>query len=343
MLPVATLLVVLVAGALPTPYAIERPGPVFDVLGETEVEGEDVPLVSAPGQRVYAAEGDLDLLTVTVVGAPDGGPTWLDLAAAWLDPSQSVIPLEAVYPPGITSEQADEQSAAEFTDSQRSATAAALDHLGYEVGGTVTVADVEPTSAAAGVLEEGDVLAEFDGTAVTDTCGLQDLVARNGTADADVRVERDGETERLTVTPRRLEGSERPVIGILTEAEYDFPFEVELQLENVGGPSAGMMFALGIVDKLTPGSLTGGERVAGTGTICGDGRVGPIGGIVQKAFAAQREGATVLLVPAENCAELRGRAPDGLAVFSVRTLDGAVAAVQKAAEGRGPSGAERCV
>jgi len=106
--------------------------------------------------------------------------------------------------------------------------------------------------------------------------------------------------------------------------KYDFPFEVSIQLDNVGGPSAGQMFALGIMDKLTPDSLNGGKRVAGTGTIDNVGNVGAIGGIRQKMYGARSAGATIFLAPASNCDEVTGHIPAGLQVFAVKTLSDSV-------------------
>jgi PDZ domain-containing protein len=111
--------------------------------------------------------------------------------------------------------------------------------------------------------------------------------------------------------------------------KYDFPIEVSLQLGDVGGPSGGMMFALGIIDRLTPGDLTGGLHVAGTGTIAQSGEVGPIGGVVQKLYGAKRSGATVFLAPAANCDEIVGNVPEGLRVVKIETLQDALTALEK--------------
>src|SRR5690606_10810906 len=121
-------------------------------------------------------------------------------------------------------------------------------------------------------------------------------------------------------------------VTLMTQYE-DFPFDVTIQLDNVGGPSAGMMFALGIVDVLTPGEATGGEDIAGTGTIAGDGDVGPIGGIRQKLYGARDAGADWFLAPQENCDEVTGHVPDGLRVVSVDTLADALTAVDAIAHG----------
>ncbi len=132
------------------------------------------------------------------------------------------------------------------------------------------------------------------------------------------------------------------VLGVGVRMDYEFPIDVELQLDNVGGPSAGMMFALGIIDKLTPGAMTGGEIVAGTGTIDSAGEVGAIGGIRQKLWGAEDAGADWFLAPASNCDEVTGHVPDGLSVFAVSTLDEARTIVEAIGEGADTSGFASC-
>ena len=168
-----------------------------------------------------------------------------------------------------------------------------------------------------------------------DVTQLRSIIADNGT-DSPVAIEitRDGSTKTVEVIPRENpEGDGNPIVGITVGADYDFPFEVKIQLEQVGGPSAGMMFALGIIDKLTPGALNGGQDIAGTGTITVDGLVGPIGGIRQKLYGARDDGAEFFLAPAANCGEVVGNVPDGLTVFAVDTLDEALAALDVVSEG----------
>ena len=342
---VAAVVAVLLVAVLPSPYALERPGPVFDTLGSNGTGASRAPLIEIPAERTYPTSGRLDLLTVNVVGAPGGGPSWLDLAAAWLDPAQAVIPLEAVFPSGTSQQQSDREGAAEMSQSQRSAVAAALTQLGDDVHGDVRVGDVGTGTAAAGRLLEGDLVRSFDGEPVRDSCALQDQVLAHGTRPASIVVERDGEERTVSVTPRRVDaggGTTRPLLGVATTASFRFPFTVRLRIDDVGGPSAGMMFALGIVDKLTPGALTGGRHVAGTGTICGDGSVGAIGGIVQKMAAARSAGATLFLAPAADCDEVVGHVPDGLAVTPVQTLGGALDVLKKVRQQGSTAGLPTC-
>jgi PDZ domain-containing protein len=344
-LPVAALVLVLLAALLPAPYVIESPGPVTNTLGTTEIKGTPTPVIEIPGERTYPTSGALDLLTVSVTGTPSATPSWLTLAVTWFDPAQSVTPIDELYPPGLTQQQSDQAGTAEMTGSQQSAIAAALTELGHPVTGTVTVQSVGAGTAAAGLVRSGDIVRSFAGRPVVDACGLQDLVLAHGTAPTPIVLRRDGSTRTATVAPRPTDlgdGTKRPLLGITTSSSYRFPFPVTLRLADVDGPSAGMMFALGIIDELTPGSLTGGAHVAGTGTICGDGRVGAIGGIVQKLAGARRAGATVFLAPASNCDEVVGHIPGGLRVYSVTRLSDALTILKTVARHGSTAGLPTC-
>jgi PDZ domain-containing protein len=341
----AAVVLVFVVALLPSPYAVEQPGPVFNTLGSSGSGAKRAPLISIPGRTTYPTTGRLDLLTVSVLGNVDAGPSWLDLAEAWVDPTKAVIPLEEVFPKGESQQQADTESAAEMTGSQQSAIGAALTNLGYTVKGTVTVGSVQRGSAAAGSLQTGDVVTSYDGTAIRDSCSLQDAVLAHGTSAATLGVTRNGTARTIRITPKRVSdgaGGTRPLIGVTTSASITPPFTVDLRIDDVGGPSAGMMFALGIIDKLTPGSLTGGRHVAGTGTICGDGSVGAIGGIVQKMAAARAAGATLFLAPKSNCDEVVGHIPNGLDVVPVTTLSGAVETLEHVRDQGSAEGLARC-
>ena len=325
-----SMLVLLAITFLPTAYVIQRPGPVYDTLGTASAEnGDEVPLISVEGAEIYPTGGTLDLLTVQVVGNRERTPSWLELATAWFDPTKAVLPIDAIFPEGQTSEQRTEESAVLMTDSQNEATAAALSELGYDIGAHLSVHSLQEGSGAEGVIEEGDVIVSAGGTPVTSAAQLREVVNEGDGAPVEMVIERGGEEQTVTVTPTssEIEGKTMWLLGISLLSDYDFPIDVTIQLNNVGGPSAGMMFALGIIDTLTPGELNGGEKVAGTGTIAADGTVGPIGGIQQKLWGAVGAGADWFLAPASNCDEVVGHVPDGLRVFSVEDLDDALAAL----------------
>lgn len=326
---------------LPSPYVIEQPGPVYDTLGVAEHEGEEVPLIEIPDEETFPTDGELNLLTVTVLGRPGQTPSWLEVLGTWFDPTRSAVPVEAIFPPGVSDADRDAQNSAAMVDSQQDAIAAALVELGYDFPRDVTVAGVLDDSPAAGVLEEGDVIAAVNGTAVHSVDELRAAVRENGADEpANLLVVRDGVEQAIAVTP--VERDDTVALGVGVRMVYDFPIDVELQLDNVGGPSAGMMFALGIIDKLTPGPMTGGEIVAGTGTIDSAGEVGPIGGVRQKLWGAEDAGADWFLAPAANCDEVTGHVPDGLSVFAVSTLDEARTIVEAIGEGSDTSGFASC-
>ena len=329
---VALVGVAIVAGVivsiLPAPYVIERPGPTFDVLGDVEIDGEAVPLISIPGEETFATEGTLRMTTVSLAGSPSRLPSWIEVLGAWFDPSVAVVPVDEVFPPGTSVEQSSEQARLDMENSQREAVAAALGALEIDLDGKVVVEEVVEGSPAAGILEPGDILLSVADDDFEDVSGLRAAISEHGVdSPAEVVFLRDGVEQSAEITPTLAEDGETPVLMIYVSSDYDFPFTVDIQLQNVGGPSAGMIFALGILDKLTEGSLTGGEEVAGTGTISGDGTVGAIGGIRQKLHGARDAGSEWFLAPASNCAEVVGHIPAGLSVFAIETLDDAIEAM----------------
>lgn len=322
---------------IPTQYVIQRPGPVFDTLGTARAaDGEEVPLIEVDGAETFPTGGSLDLTTVQVVGNRERTPTWFELALAWFDRTRAVVPIDTVFPEGVTSEERDERNAALMVDSQHEATAAALSELGYDVGATVEVVEVIEGSPAVGALEAGDRILGIDGEPVDSATGLRDRIQDAEGAEVELRVLRSGQERSVSVTPEKTEDAEGEavwLIGISLTTDYDFPIDVQLQLDNVGGPSAGMMFALGIIDTLTPGELNGGEKIAGTGTIDAAGEVGPIGGIRQKLYGARDAGATVFLAPESNCDEVVGHVPDGLDVYRTATLQESLEILEVVANG----------
>lgn len=313
----------------PVPYVTFSPGPTVNVLGDSG----DEPIIEVEGRRSYRDEGALRLVTVVPSG-PGNRVDLVSLLRAWIDPTIDVLPYDAVYQPQDTRSSVREQSAAQMSGSQENAVAAALDALDIRFTSGVGVSQVDPDGPSAGRLEPGDRVLRVDGQRVTSTQDLIDAVrSRPVGSRVQVTVRRDGETERERITtvaaPGGQEGS-AVLVGI-SPCCYDFPVDVSLNLgENIGGPSAGMMFALGIYDVLTPGSLTGGKVIAGTGEVDPEGRVGPIGGIRQKLVGAQDDGARLFLVPGDNCAEaLTGDYdPDRMRLVRADTLQQAISDVE---------------
>ena len=319
----------LAAVFLPTPYVIESPGPTFNVLGDTKGE----PVISVNGVKTFETEGNLDVLTVSLIGSPKQTPSWLEIALAWMDPAKIVVPLDQAFPANQTSEEVQAESTAMMEESQQDAIAAALINLGYTVPSHVYVSEVSAGAAASGKIKATDFIIAVNKVEITTIEGLRQEVAKfNGSKPVVIEYTRDGVPGSAEVSPiKDAEGSYR--LGLMVGYKFDFPVKIELQLGDVGGPSGGMMFALGILDKLTPGFLNGGQYVAGTGTITPAGDVGPIGGIRQKLFGAADKGAQYFLAPAENCNEVVGHIPDGLQVFSVSKLSEAVSILDQISMG----------
>ena len=331
----------LTLAVVPSPYVVEKPGPVYNTLGSAEHEGEKTDLITIPDETVYPTEGSLDLLTVSVLGNPDNRLNWLTVASAWLDPSQAVVPMESVFPADVTTEERDEANQVAMVNSQQDAIAAALTSLGYDYPTELSVVSLTDGAPAEGLIEAGDLIETVNGESVADITALRAALTASGAGTpVTIGLSRDGTNQSVDVTPADIDGN--VVLGINVKSDYKFPFDVNIQLDKVGGPSAGMMFALGIIDKLTPGSIHGGADVAGTGTIDQSGAVGPIGGIRQKLFGAKKAGAEWFLAPDANCDEVTGHVPDGLTVLAVGTLDESLAALDAIRSGGDTSALPTC-
>lgn len=331
-----TVLIAVGLSLLPAPYVIDHPGPTFDTLGAVETESGDVSLISISGAAVYDPSGELRLTTVTRSGNPDSLPGWADVVAGWLDPSRTVIPVDVAYPPGVTVEANLEAAQIEMRNSQQESVAAALGYVGVPYTSLLVVAQTMEGGPSEGVLEPEDVIVQAAGQSVNDVSQLREIIADSGASKPlELMVRREGRLEAIEVVPRLSEGETRvPMIGILVSGRYEFPIEVDIALENVGGPSAGLIFALGIVEMLSAEDLTKGAVIAGTGTITAGGEVGSIGGIRHKMLGALNDGASVFLAPASNCADIVGHIPEGLVVVPVATLAEAVDALRLVAAGQ---------
>lgn len=324
-------LLTLTAVALPSPYIIESPGPTFNTIGEYDGE----PVITVNGAETYPTDGNLDLTTVYVSGAPTGWTTFLDVVRSWARPSEAVVPQELVYPSGTTSDEVTAQNTEAMATSQSWAVAAALENLGLEYRQTLFVSGFTEASQATGLLDPRDQLVTADGVEVTGLEGLKSRLNASGGEAVELGIIRGGEDLEIDVPV--YPGAEGEwLMGVYLDSDFEFPVDVTVTLENVGGPSAGMMFALGIIDELTPGPMAAGRHIAGTGTIDPDGTVGEIGGIVQKVSGAADGGTEVFLAPEGNCAELAGRVPDGITVYSVATLGQARSAVEAVGNGEMP-------
>lgn len=317
----------IVLAQVTVPYAIMTPGPIMNTLGEAR---EDTPLIVVDGAPTFPADGELNFTTVRIGGGPGNETTIFDYVSARFSDEATILPVEQVFPPGATRTEIREGNQAEMVGSQQGAATVALRELGYEVKETVTVADVDEASTFSGALREGDVITGVNGTP---TAGSEEIRAQVALVpiggEISVSVQRDGASQ--TLQGRTIDVGGSPVLGIYLSRSFSSDVDVTISAGDVGGSSAGMMFALGIYDVLTEGALTGGNDIAGTGTITPEGLVGPITGVRQKVIGANNAGSEFFLAPEPNCAELSGAVPEGIEVFSVSTFDEALSAVRSIA------------
>ncbi|WP_083673542.1 PDZ domain-containing protein [Serinicoccus sp. CUA-874] len=332
----ALLLVVVAVGVVigsllnlvPVQRVIYVPGPVYDTLGE--VDGADVVSVDQELESYDDATGHLYFTTIRLQGGPGDTVTAWEALRGALDPSRSVVPREEVFPEDVTAEQVREQNTELMQHSQDDAAVVALRAQGVEIAESVVVAQVIADAPADGVLEVEDEILDVAGTQVGDTTAVRDQIqAFDPGEEVPVTVRRAGEELELQVPTRLDEESGRTIVGVYLAPVYDNPYDVTIDAGNVGGPSAGLMFSLAVYDEITPGPLTGGRSIAGTGTITGAGGVGGIGGITQKMYAAREAGAEVFLAPSDNCGEVAEADPRGLTVVPVTTFDDALSVLDE--------------
>ena len=319
------LALLVVAGLLPVPFVILSPGPTFNTIGD--VNG--VPLVEISDTTTYPVTGNLDMTTIREEGEPRSPLTVYGALVAWVDPHRAVLPRELLYGDEETGEEVEQRNARMFSTSQSNAIAAAMGALGKPVIEDVVVTAVVEGTPAFGILDAGELIRRIDGDKITRPDDVVDAVRAKPVGSTLVfTVERGGEAVDVeVVSAPKPDDPEVPYVGITVGVNYRAEFPIRFTLEDIGGPSAGMMFALAIVDKLTPDDLAAGGHVAGTGTIDPAGQVGAIGGIRQKLAGARGAGATLFLMPGVHCEEAQGHIPDGLAVVPVSTLQDALNAL----------------
>jgi len=328
---IGVLACLVVVFVVPVPYVALIPGPTYNTLGP--LDGK--PIIQISGHRTYNASGHLNMVTVSYIGGPGANPPFNIFAAlqAWLSPNDAVVPQQELFPPGQTQQQVVKQDTEQMSNSQQTAQAAAFCQLGIKFTTVDTISGTISGLPAAGHLRRGDVIAAVDGRPVTCHASAATMIrARPVGKRVVLTIRRGGATRTGSLTTASYQGD--PVIGVNVVESFKFPFTVKINIGNVGGPSAGMMFALAIIDKLTPANLTAGKFIAGTGEIAVGGAVSPIGGIQQKMAAARAAGATVFLAPAGNCQDTSAAVPAGLRVVKVGTLRGAIAALNTLKAGK---------
>ncbi|MGW2557840.1 YlbL family protein [Streptomyces sp. NPDC001514] len=337
------LIVLLCVGVFMTPpYSEMTPGPTVNTLGESGGE----PVLQISGRKTYPTSGNLNMTTVRVTGA-DYKMNLAEVVYGWLAHDNVVVPHEILYPDGKTEEQSNQENAEEFTQSQESAKVAALRELGIPVSTRVVVSSIRKDSPAQDRLHAGDVIKAVDGKPVKAPDDVAKAVTKHDPggkvvfsivpAKEAAAAEKAGKeptaAQDVSVTTVKSDEGDRAIVGITAGTDHTYPFTIDIKLADVGGPSAGLMFALGIVDKLTPADLTGGKFVAGTGTIDDKGVVGPIGGIEMKLVGARNAGAEYFLTPNDNCESAASDIPDGLTLVRVKTIDDATKSLEKIRSG----------
>jgi len=317
---VGTAVAIAVSVLVPVPYVILGPGPTLNTLGK---DSSGRPLITISGRASYPTSGHLNMVTVSYQGCQGNRFNIFTALVAWLNPHEAVVPETEICPAGQTQKQTQEQDTQEMTSSQQTATAAALTQLHIPFSTQVVVVKPEKGFPAYGVLKAGDVITEVDGQPVTSQAVLTKLISAHPAGSTlTLTIIRNGQSRQIQVGTKESGG--HPVMGVQIGGQFKFPFQVKISVGDIGGPSAGLMFALGIIDKLTNKDLTGGKFIAGTGEIEPSGKVDPIGGIQQKMVGARNAGATIFLTPAANCADTKGAVPAGLRLVKVNTLNQAV-------------------
>lgn len=356
----------LLAGAfvLPSSYVKEGPGPLFDVLG-TYQEKDVIEVSGAPSYKTF---GKMNMTTVSVSGGPYTELSGAEAFYGWLafDGNRSlVVPTDALYP-HVSHEQATAATGAQMADSQTQAKVAAMRQLKMPVTEKVQVLTTVEGSPAASVLKADDRIVKVGDKQIETLTDVPKAVNASNGSPIDVTVERDGKQQTFKLTPVRSSDNSRWILGAGLKQSYDLPAHVQYNLDGVGGPSAGLMLALGTVDKLSEGTLladedAGGDPyrsyISGTGTIDANGKVGAIGGIKYKILATGRYGARYFLAPKENCDSIvkmqaedpalfnyyhAGQVKGEMVVVPVSTLDEAVKTVEAIKSGTPDDSLPRC-
>ena len=311
--------IILIAAAIAVswirlPFYSFGPGPAREVAPLIHVE--DVP--------TYGSAGHLVMTTIRFDKL-----TALGMLATWIDPDRTVEAEDVVYPPGLTPAEETHRAISQMDQSKIDAAFVVLRELTdypKDHGSGALVEAVGPDCPADDRLFPGDLIVRIDGESVDSRREASRLIDAVPVDDPiEFRIEADGEMHDVHLTRGTCPGIDDPLLGIVLV--QPFPFEIAIESSEVGGPSAGLMWALGLYDLLTPGDLTRGRTIAGTGSIDLEGNVGPIGGVTDKVIAAQSVDADILLVPQGNMEELRGVDTGDVRLIPVSTLDEALAAL----------------
>ena len=317
----------LIGGFVQVPYVALGPGPTYDTL--SSVSGTQV--VSVTGTRTYQTSGQLRMVTVSLTDKV----TLFGALGLWITGGFALAPREDYYSPGVSEQQVQQQNVQEFKDSQSDAEVSALRYLHYPI--SAVAQQVFTGSPADKAILPGDKLVAVNGKSVSSVEEVQSALTNTTpgqTVDVVVQTGNQAPRDLKIKLGTRPDRGKQGFLGITPASHADIPFKITISLSNIGGPSAGLMFALAVVDKLTPNDVNGGMAVAGTGQIDDQGNVSPIGGIPFKLMAARDAGATVFLTPADNCSEAKTNVPAGLRLVKVTSLSSAVSELADLKAGR---------
>ena len=323
-------IIVLLAFFVPTPYVLMSPGTPQNILGDA---------ISITGAESFPTKGKLSVTSVMVTN-PDSYLTGFDILYGWITSDQAVLPRVEIYPENETAEESNQQGAADMQESQVNATSAALTLLGYKGESKLIINTVNPNSFAFKQLLTGDQIISVDQLTLTSATQITDYlqskqagdvvkvkVIRSTSGSASISSPNSNPIEVPVKLSKRDDGS--AYIGVNIETKHNFPVNVKIKLDETGGPSGGLIFALGIIEKLQSEDLIRGRNIAGTGTITDTGKVGPIGGITEKIIGAKKAGVSIFIAPIDNCSDItHPELLNGIKVVPVATLAEALAVLR---------------
>ena len=318
---IAVLLLLVAAFFLPSPFVILSPGTPQNILGSA---------ITISGAKTYPTTGKLSVTSVMVTD-PDSYITGFDVLYGWFDKNRAVLPRAEIYPKGESTAQSIKNGTDEMNSSQANATAAALSYLGYQSTSKLVIVEVnEKSNAYKTFNSQPDIIDFLDKKTPGDLVSIK--VLRSGSEVVSKQI-------KLSA---RDDGS--AFIGINIEQKFVFPIDVKIKLAETGGPSGGLIFALGVIEKLTPKDLIHSRNIAGTGTITSEGKVGPIGGIAEKIIGAKRDGVKIFLTPTQNCSDIKDQSQltnsggsGEMKIVPVATLTEAISVLNLPDNGKYPS------
>lgn len=313
---------------VPVPFVTWSPGSTYDVLGQTD-DGQAVDL---QGAKTFPTDGKLLMTTVSVTKV-DSRMSLSRAVMSYFQPDRDVLPRDAIYPPGKSSDEIKANEVAMMDSSKNDAIVAALRSANFPVTEMPMIEGVVAAGPSNGHLEPGDLIERVDSQAVHSLEDVRGLVRARQVGDTvTFDVLRNGSPVKATVTSISSTQDRRvPAVGMTLATGYRYAPTVSYHIDpSVVGPSAGLAFALAIYDKLTPGSMVAGRTVAATGEIRPTGEVISVGGVREKIAGAKNSGASVFLVPEKNCSEVPDNPP--LKVVKVENMSDAIESLAKLAE-----------